>query len=84
MVTNASRNARAIVSVEPATLAGSGIPQCAVTGCPGHTGQISAAAESQTVNTNCICGAPGIVNSSQLLLLNPSTGSPASSSCFNA
>ncbi len=53
---------------------GSGTPQCAVIGWPGHTGQTSLAALSQTVNTKSICGAPGFANSSQLLLRKPSTG----------
>ena len=44
-------------------------------GLPGHTGQGSAAALSQTVNTKCINGAPGRANSPQSLLLNPSVGS---------
>ncbi len=43
------------------------MPQCAVTGWPGQTGQVSAAAESQTVNTKSIEGAPGAENSSQPL-----------------
>src|SRR5258705_8791133 len=81
-VTKASRNARSICSGVPSTAAGSGTPQWAVTGCPGHTGQISFAALSQTVNTKSIFGAPGFANSSQLLLRKPETGSLAVSSCF--
>lgn len=83
-VTNASRNARPITSGSPVTPAGSATPQCAVIGCPGHTGQTSAAAESQTVNTKSIRGAPPFANSSQLLLRNPSVESPANFSCSNA
>jgi len=48
--------------------------QCAVIGCPGHTGHGSAAAWSQTVKTKCMNGAPGRENSSQLLLRNPCVG----------
>ena len=44
MVIAVSRNARAFASSEPSTAAGSGIPQCAVMGCPGQTGQTSPAA----------------------------------------
>ena len=40
------------------------MPQCAVIGWPGHTGQASAAALSQTVNTKSNSGSPGLVNSS--------------------
>ena len=40
--------------------AGSGTPQCAVIGWPGHTGQASPAALSQTVKMKSICGAPGL------------------------
>ena len=40
--------------------------QCTVKGCPGHTGQISFAALSQTLNTKSSDGS--WVNSSQLLL----------------
>ena len=40
------------------------MPQCAVIGWPGHTGQLSPAALSQTVKTKSITGAPGAANSS--------------------
>src|SRR5258708_34087771 len=53
-------------------------------GCPGHTGQISPAALSQTVKTKFICGAPGFANSSQLLLRNPSVGIPEDLICASA
>src|SRR6516162_5620665 len=43
-------------------------PQWVVTGFPGHTGQVSPAAWLQTVKTKSITGAPGLANSSQLLL----------------
>ena len=52
----------------PWTAAGSWIPQCAVIGWPGHTGQTSCAAVSHTVNTKSSGGASGVANSSQLLL----------------
>ena len=50
------------------------MPQCAVMGWPGQTGQISLAALSQTVKTKFILGASGFANSLQLLLRNPSAG----------
>src|SRR5208283_4543600 len=83
-VTKASRKARSIWSGVPTAAAGSGTPQCAVTGWPGQRGQTSAAALSQTVKTKFIRGAPGLANSSQLLLRRPATGKPATSSCFSA
>ena len=64
----------------PVTAAGSGIPQCAVMGWPGQTGQTSRAALSQTVKTKCMGGAPGAENSSQDLLRRPAVGMPESSS----
>jgi len=48
------------------------MPQWAVIGWPGQTGQASPAAPSQTVNTKSIAGAPGPANSSQLFERNPS------------
>ena len=71
---NASRKALAITSGVPCTAAGSGTPQCAVIGWPGQKGQTSFAALSQTVKTKSSLGAPGFVNSSQLLLRRPSVG----------
>jgi hypothetical protein len=50
---------------EPLASAGSGTPQCAVIGWPGHTGQASPAALSQTVNTKSSAGDPGLANSPQ-------------------
>ena len=41
------------------------MPQCAVIGWPGHSGQASPAALSQTVKTKSSCGAPGAANSAQ-------------------
>jgi hypothetical protein len=52
-----------------------------VIGCPGHTGQTSFAALSQTVKTKFITGAFGVVNSSHDLLRNPAVFNPASSIC---
>src|SRR6185437_152773 len=78
--TNALRNARSISCGEPLTAAGSGTPQWAVIGCPGHSGQTSLAALSQTVNTKSIFGAPGSANSSQLLLRSPTVGMRATCS----
>src|SRR6266542_614681 len=49
---------------EPFTAAGSGMPQCAVIVLPGHTGQVSPAASSQTVKMKSNSGAPGSANSS--------------------
>src|SRR5579871_3427204 len=63
--------------MSPVTAAGSGMPQCAVTGRPGQTGHASLAALSQTVKTKSSSGAPGPENSSQLLDLNPSVGKPS-------
>jgi hypothetical protein len=81
---SASRNAlRRSISV-PSTAAGSGTPQCAVIGLPGHTGQTSPAAWSQTVNTKSITGASGRTNSSQLLLRSPSVRKPSFSSSSTA
>ena len=81
---SARRNARRRSASEPVTAAGSGTPQCAVIGCPGQTGHCSAAAWSQTVNTKCMCGASGAVNSSQLLLRRPSVGTRCCSSSSSA
>src|SRR6202142_2999655 len=53
-------------------------------GWPGHTGQASWAALSQTVNTKFIWGALGFANSSQLLLRRLSVGRCAVSSCLTA
>src|SRR6185436_8983490 len=71
---NVCRNASHLSVSEPSTAAGSATPQWAVSGWPIHTGQASAAALSQTVNTKSRCGAPGFENSSQLLERMPSTG----------
>ena len=49
------------------------MPQCAVIGWPGHTGQVSAAALSQTVKTKSSFGAPGPENSVQLFERKPVT-----------
>ena len=61
---NAVTKARSFSMSLPSTAAGSSMPQCAVMGCPGHTGQVSPAALSQTVNTKSMTGAPGAANSS--------------------
>src|ERR1700733_12339669 len=53
-------------------------------GWPGHSGQVSLAALSQTVNTKSIFGAPGFANSSQLLLRRPAVGRRAFPICFSA
>jgi hypothetical protein len=55
--------------------AGSWMPQWAVIGWPGHTGQTSSAARSQTVKTKSRGGASAVTNSSQLLLRRFSVGS---------
>ena len=68
----ALRNANAFSASVPSAAAGSAIPQCAVIGFPGQTGQTSPAALSQTVKIKSIDGAPGAANSSQLLLRKPS------------
>ena len=83
-ITNASRKAFSISSGVPSAAAGSSTPQCAVIGCPGHTGQISLAALSQTVKTKFIFGAPGAANSFQLLLRSPAVDRCAFSSCSMA
>src|SRR6202030_3246695 len=71
---NAHRTATHLWVSEPSTAAGSGIPQCAVIGCPGQYGHTSPAALSHTVKTKSRGGAPGAANSSQLLLRSPSVG----------
>src|ERR1700722_7483607 len=71
---NASRNAFSTCSRVPCTAAGSGMPQCAVIGWPGHTGHTSFAALSQTVKTKSSLGASRLANSSQLLLRRPVAG----------
>lgn len=53
-------------------------------GCPGQIGQVSFAALSHTVKTKCFFAAPGLANSSQLLLRAPAAGKPAASSCCKA
>src|ERR1700722_20977806 len=53
-------------------------------GWPGHMGQTSLAALSQTVNTKFMVAAPGMENSSQLLLRAASTGRSASCNCLIA
>jgi hypothetical protein len=50
------------------------MPQCAVIGCPGHTGQISPAALSQTVNTKSRMTGEGAANSLQDLERSASVG----------
>jgi hypothetical protein len=50
-------------------------PQCAVIGWPGHGGQTSLAALSQTVITKSITGESWSANPSQLLERRPSVGS---------
>ena len=50
----------------PSAAAGSGMPQCAVIGCPGQTGHSSPAAWSQTVKTKSIARRVRAANSSQL------------------
>jgi hypothetical protein len=59
-----SAKAAAIWVGEPTVAAGSGTPQCAVTGLPGQIGQTSPAALSQTVKMKSIGGASGPANSS--------------------
>jgi hypothetical protein len=58
-------NARSFSIFVPSTAAGSSMPQCAVIGCPGHAGQVSPAASSQSVNAKSNCGATGVANSPQ-------------------
>src|ERR1035441_4187258 len=60
------------------------VPQCAVMGCPGQTGQISLAALSQTVKTKFSFGESGRENSSQDLLRRFVVSSPAISICLIA
>ena len=62
------------------------VPQTlAVTGRPGHTGQTSCAALSQTVKTKSRAGASGLANSSHDLERNPLMSltmvAPAASAC---
>src|SRR4029077_6028008 len=71
-VVKAPRNARRLSSSLPATAAGSGTPQWALTGCPGQSGHASPAALSHTVNTKSSAGASGPANSSQLFERSPS------------
>ena len=58
------------------------MPQWAVIGWPGQTGQASLAASSQRVKTKSIVGAPGAANSSQLFERRPSVGYSSLSSTF--
>src|ERR1700687_1914567 len=58
----------------PSASAGSSIPQCAVIGWPGHTGQDSPAALSQTVKTKSIAGASGLLDFFPPLLAQPVGG----------
>ena len=71
---NAATNAASFSMSVPWTAAGSSMPQWALMGCPGHTGQVSPAALSQTVKTKSITGASGLANSSQLFERMPSIG----------
>ena len=61
----AAANVAAISASDPSAAAGSGMPQCAVTGLPGQIGHTSPAALSQTVMMKSSGGAPGLANSSQ-------------------
>ena len=70
---SASAKARRRSTSVPSTAAGSGIPQWAVMGCPGQSGQASFAASSQTVKTKSSLGALGRANSLQLLERKPLT-----------
>src|SRR5262249_32104576 len=81
---SATRKASHLSASDPSTAAGSGIPQRAVIGLPGQIGQTSPAALSQTVMTNCICGAPGASNSSQDLDRRPAVGKSNCLSSANA
>src|ERR1700692_1787336 len=81
---NVSRNAFATCSSVPRTAAGSVMAQCAVIGCPSHTGQVSLAALSQTVITKSSFGESGRENSSHALLRKPLAGKWAASSCRKA
>src|SRR5713226_4269929 len=81
---NASRKAFSTCSSGLPTPGGSGTLHCTVIGWPGHTGQTSLAALSQTVKTKSSFGAPGLANSSQLLLRKPELGRCAASSCRSA
>src|SRR5215469_17200492 len=60
------------------------MPQWAVIGWPGQTGQTSFAALSQTVKTKSSLGESGFANSSQGLLRAPQAGIRAASSCRRA
>jgi len=68
----------------PATAAGSGTPQWAVMGCPARRDRLRERRCRKTVKTKFIGGAPGLANSSQLLLLKLEVGRRAASSCFKA
>jgi len=83
-IVKASRNARSSSCGEPCTAAGSGTPQCAVIGWPGQMGHTSFAALSHTVKTKSSFGAPGLENSSQLLLRKLWVGIRAESSRCSA
>jgi hypothetical protein len=60
------------------------MPQGAVTGVPGQTGQASPAAPSQTVNTKSIAAAPGATNSSKDFERRPCVSKPCSASSRSA
>src|SRR5260370_37909111 len=68
----ANTNAASFSMSVPSTAAGSSMPQWAVIGWPGQTGQVSRAASSQRVKTKSITGAFGPENSSQLFERKPS------------
>src|SRR5262245_30810 len=80
----ASTKACSIAIVVPSTAAGSSMPQCAVAGCAGQTGQVSPAALSQTVKMKSMCGASGVANAVQLFETNPEVGNPRRVSSLSA
>src|ERR1700727_2030765 len=81
---NAWLKARSTSSVVPDALAGSEMPQCAVMGWPGQSGQTSCAALSHTVKTKCSGGQSGLENSSHDLLRTFVVLNPAFSICLKA
>lgn len=70
----ATANALSFSEWDPSTAAGSAMPQCTRSGCPGQIGQASPAALSQTVTMRSMSGAGKPENSSQVFERKPSAG----------
>jgi hypothetical protein len=60
------------------------MPKWVVIGCPGHVGQVSPAASSQSVKAKSNIGASGVTNSFQFLDRKPSVGQPKAATALSA